>query len=563
MRRGFVRRIGIALALLALPAASAAADAGPPAGRGSYPDLVALFDEFNAWKDLAPPVGELNTGDVRGNVDDYSTATVAARRTAMDGFDRRLADLNVAAWSRGQQVDYLAVRAKFDEQRFILTVSRPWARDPGFYADRMLEVAFTELPAAGPALATLRRELRAVPVVAADASANLTAVAGDYADLALHNLSNADGVGHGHPYRAVPPAGIVGWYDDLLARARTAQPELVPEIVAARDAVLGFKAWLTAERPRMTAPAGVGEANFDWYLKHAKLLPYTSAQLLVLGERETERLWAARALEQHRNRRLAPLTPALTAADYERRKTETGTRIRDFLAREEIITVPADTGPLPINVPFITRPGGRNFWEEVQFRDPTPDYLHATIPGHYFDGAMAKRVANPLRRRIADGVRVEGWGVYLEETAVKLGFLDDRPQVRELIDVFGIFRAVRVAGDIRLQLNRASVAEVVADWRRWTPWLDADVARVDAEIYLRRPPGYGIGYTIGMIEMQKLLADRKHQLGDKFVLRAFHDEFMAAGRLPLSLVRWDMTGNDDEVRQFWRRDPLPQPMPAG
>jgi uncharacterized protein (DUF885 family) len=193
----------------------------------------------------------------------------------------------------------------------------------------------------------------------------------------------------------------------------------------------------------------------------------------------------------------------------------------------------------------------------VQYRDPTPDLLHATLPGHAFDGQMARRDKRPIRGAIGDGVRGEGWGVYLEEAAQRLGFMEDRPRVRELIDIFGIFRAVRVAGDIELQLNQKTVPEVVADWQKWTPWLDKNVARVDAEIYLRRPPGYGLGYTVGMIEMQKLLADRRHQMGDKFVLKQFHDEFMAAGRLPMSVIRYDMTGFDDEVRHFWQRDPLP------
>jgi len=30
-------------------------------------------------------------------------------------------------------------------------------------------------------------------------------------------VENSDGVNHYHPYREVPPAGIIGWYDDLLA----------------------------------------------------------------------------------------------------------------------------------------------------------------------------------------------------------------------------------------------------------------------------------------------------------------------------------------------------------
>jgi uncharacterized protein (DUF885 family) len=60
-----------------------------------------------------------------------------------------------------------------------------------------------------------------------------------------------------------------------------------------------------------------------------------------------------------------------------------------------------------------------------------------------------------------------------------------------------------------------------------------------------------------MLQMQELLADSKRTLGDKFVLKTFHDTFMAAGRVPLSLIRWEMTGMDDEVKNFWAHEPLP------
>jgi uncharacterized protein (DUF885 family) len=61
----------------------------------------------------------------------------------------------------------------------------------------------------------------------------------------------------------------------------------------------------------------------------------------------------------------------------------------------------------------------------------------------------------------------------------------------------------------------------------------------------------------GMVQMQELLADRKRQLGKEFDLREFHDTLMRSGRLPLSLLRWEMTGLDDEVGQLWKREPLP------
>ncbi|MEO0974072.1 MAG: DUF885 family protein, partial [Pseudomonadota bacterium] len=79
---------------------------------------------------------------------------------------------------------------------------------------------------------------------------------------------------------------------------------------------------------------------------------------------------------------------------------------------------------------------------------------------------------------------------------------------------------------------------------------------------LRRPPGYGLGYLIGMLQMQALLADRAQQLGDRFVLKDFHDEFLAVGRLPIALIRYEMTGLDDEIKRLLTHSPLPGPAPV-
>ncbi len=531
-----------------------------PAGTGSYEDLIALLDEFLAFRDPAGDEPRQIVRDEAGQaidpIADYGEDSIAWRRERMRQFQARIDDMNVAAWDRARQVDYLAVRSRLNQEDFVLRISRPWARDPGFYVDRMLRVTFTELPVEGADKADFLARIRAVPVLVGEARENLDDVAADYADLAIHNLSNADGVGHGYPYRAVPPAGVLGWYDDLLERA-AGQPELLPDIRAARAAVAEFDAWLRAQRPQWTAPAGVGEAAFDWYLAHVKLMPWTSSELIELGRRELDRLWADYALERHRNRGLPELEPATSADDYQRRIDATDRRIREFLARESIISVPDDIGVLDTNAPWIVRPGGRNFWEEIQFRDPSPDHLHAVIPGHRFDGIIASRQDHPVRSKIYSAARVEGWATYLEEAMLQAGLFEDQPRVRELIQIFGIFRAARVPADVWLQTRRVNVAQVVEYWLERVPYLDANVARVDAEIYLRRPPGYGIGYTIGALQMERLLADRKRQLGDRFELRAFHDQFLAAGRLPLSLVRWDMTGLDDEVRRFWPRVPMP------
>ncbi len=69
----------------------------------------------------------------------------------------------------------------------------------------------------------------------------------------------------------------------------------------------------------------------------------------------------------------------------------------------------------------------------------------------------------------------------------------------------------------------------------------------DEELYLQQP-GYGTSYLVGKEHLEKLIRDRSRQLGEKFNLKQFMDEFHTAGLIPLSLIRWEMTGLDDEIK---------------
>lgn len=558
-RKGKFMKSILSLCALVCVALTPAAAGGPPQGAGSYQDMVDVFEEFLAYKAPSAWNANFNNPDAPDHgLIDYSKPAIDTRERDLSELRARLDDMNVAAWTVAQQAEYLAIRSEFDAQEFRLKVSKPWARDPGFYADQLLRFAFTELPVEGDKRALFERQLAAVPMITAAAKQNLDGVATDYAKLALHNLTTSDGVGHGHPYRATPPAGVIGWYEDLLARARATQPELVPAVEAARNAAVDYHDWLTSNMESFTGAAGVGAAQYDWYLKHAKLLPYTGDELVLLGDQEWDRLFSFYTLSRNRNRKLPELEPATSAKEYQKRIAGVDKNIRRFLEREEIITIPAYVGELDTNAPFIERSSGLNFWEAVQFRDPHPDHLHAVIPGHRFDGLVEDNNSHPVRGRISNGVRAEGWGVYLEEAMMQAGLLKDYPRVDELIYLFGIFRAARVPADVGMQRNEMTVQQAVDFMRAKTPWLDENVARVDAEIYLRRPPGYGVGYTIGALQMRELLADRSNQLGEEFQLKEFHDAFMAAGRLPIALIRWEMTGLDDEVQDFWNTEPIPE-----
>ncbi len=524
-----------------------------------YDALLALHEDLRHYMLPGFTAGVVMDSGARvGEV--YADDLMARKLAGLEAFETRLAALPVKTWSRAGQVDYLAVKSILNGYRFNLEVLRPWKRDPGFYLDPLMGVAFSEVTGSEADIAKLRARLAMVAPMLASGRQNLTEVAGDFADLAIHNLENSDGVNHYHPYRAVPPAGIIGWYDDLLARSRASRPDLVADVEAARAAVIAFRDWLRAERPRMTAPGGVGAERYDWYIRHVRMIPLTAAEMLTLAEREHERMTAALALLRHRNRDLPQLTLSRSAAEQAEKIKATDAAVRRFLTEEEIVTIPDYVGELGTNTPYFERPGGPNFWEQIQFRDPIPDHLHAVIPGHRFDAVLAARDTRPIRGSYSDGGRAEGWATYLEEAMMLAGGTRHTPRADEFMQLFGIFRAARVPADIGMQHNRMTVAEAVAAMRARTPWLDEDVARVDAEIYLRRPPGYGVAYTIGKLQMDALLADRAAQLGEAFRLREFHDAFLAAGRLPIALTRYEMTGYGEEVALFWTTPPIP---PAG
>ena len=542
------------LGILALLWASSTLQAQAP--DADYDRLVALHEELREYMLPGFTAGVVMDSGARiGDV--YADDLMTQKLAGLGALETKLAALPVETWSRAGQVDYLAVKSILNGYRFNLEVLRPWKRDPGFYLDPLMAVAFTEVTGSEEDIAKLRARLRQVPPLLASAQGNLTEVAGDFADLALHNLENSDGVNHYHPYRPVPPAGIIGWYDDLLARSTAARPDLVADVVAARDAVVGFRDWLRAGRAQMTAPGGVGAERYDWYIRHVRMIPLTAAEMLTLAEREHERMTAALALLRHRNRGEPALTLSQSAAEQAGKVAATDKAVRRFLTEQDIVTIPDFVGELGSNTPYIERPGGPNFWEQIQFRDPIPDHLHAVIPGHRFDAVLAARDTRPIRSSYSDGGRAEGWATYLEEALMLAGATSDRPRADEFMQLFGIFRAARVPADIAMQQNRWTVAEAVNSMRARTPWLDEDVARVDAEIYLRRPPGYGIAYTIGKLQMDALLADRASQLGEAFSLREFHDAFLAAGRLPIALVRYEMTGAGEEVALFWKTPPVP------
>jgi len=97
--------------------------------------------------------------------------------------------------------------------------------------------------------------------------------------------------------------------------------------------------------------------------------------------------------------------------------------------------------------------------------------------------------------------------------------------------------------------NEFSLEQASAYASSHTPrgWLSlkGNLVRGEQHLYLQQP-GYGTSYLIGKMQIEAALATRKMQLGDKFSLKAFMDAYNAAGLVPSSLLRWQLTGEMPE-----------------
>jgi uncharacterized protein (DUF885 family) len=83
---------------------------------------------------------------------------------------------------------------------------------------------------------------------------------------------------------------------------------------------------------------------------------------------------------------------------------------------------------------------------------------------------------------------------------------------------------------------------------------DLDLLGFEQQLYLRQP-GYGSSYVSGKYLIERLLAERARQLGDGFTLSGFYQDVDAAGVIPVSLVRWELTGLDDEIHELMEGRP--------
>ena len=169
---------------------------------------------------------------------------------------------------------------------------------------------------------------------------------------------------------------------------------------------------------------------------------------------------------------------------------------------------------------------------------------HEATPGHHFQIAIEMELEGlpafrTLGARMAGVAYVEGWGLYCERLADEMGLYASDQERLGMLDAQS-FRAARLVVDSCLHamdLTRDQAIEFMHE-RGSLPPVDAAIEVDRYTIW----PGQALSYKLGQREIERARAEVSAAMGDRFDLRAFHDEVLAHGSLPLATLRREIPG---------------------
>ncbi len=170
--------------------------------------------------------------------------------------------------------------------------------------------------------------------------------------------------------------------------------------------------------------------------------------------------------------------------------------------------------------------------------------FHESTPGHHFQIGIEQELEGlprfrTLGSRMVGAAFSEGWGLYTERLADEMGLYDSDEERLGMLEAQS-FRAARLVVDSGLHAfgwSRDRAITVMHE-RGSLPLVDAAIEVDRYTIW----PGQALAYKIGQREIERARDEVARLMGDRFDLRAFHDEVLAHGSLPLATLRRELPG---------------------
>ncbi|MFA6228863.1 MAG: DUF885 domain-containing protein [Rhodanobacter sp.] len=160
---------------------------------------------------------------------------------------------------------------------------------------------------------------------------------------------------------------------------------------------------------------------------------------------------------------------------------------------------------------------------------------HEGIPGHHLQISIAQTLPKlpPFRQQAGYTAYIEGWALYSEQLGKEIGFYKDPlSNYGRLSDE--LLRADRLVLDTGVHYKHWTRQQMVDFFHAHSSEDEPDV-QAETDRYISWP-GQALAYKTGELKILQLRARAKKELGDKFDIRAFHDEILGGGALPLDVL---------------------------
>jgi uncharacterized protein (DUF885 family) len=541
------------------------------------PSLASVSDRFFAAQYKASPSfatsmgihdfdGELDAVDAKAHQNGVQRLLVAVSEVEA---------LDPAKMSPRDQDDRLIFLAWLQGQLLEETTIQMWRRNPDQYVGLALSainglVTRSFAPPEDRLKRVVARE-RQVPRMLKQATLVLSNMPPIYIEMALENLDGAVAF-----LQHNIPDAFASVKDDRLQR------DLAASTKQAVAAFGQFRSFLLKQKPTAHGQFALGRDAFVGLLR-ADLVTATPEQVLAAGEAQLAR---DRTDYDAVSKQIDPAHPERAfddiGADHPSAVALIPTArdqlagLRRFIEEKHIVTLPFPLLPEVRETPdfqramvfgemdwpgpfetiatesyyYITPPDSKaspaeqekflQLWNRPMLQNLS---VHEALPGHFVQGLYLK--AHPewstIRKAIQSYSATEGWAHYSEQMMLDAGLSahDPRARLAQLSDA--LLRDCRLVDSIKMHVEGMTLEEATATMRDRCAVPEAEAykeARRGTE-----DPGY-YSYTLGKLEIQKLRRDVEAAEGATFSLQHFHDRFLSAGLVPISIIRREILGQD-------------------
>ncbi|MEP4486829.1 MAG: DUF885 domain-containing protein [Halioglobus sp.] len=160
---------------------------------------------------------------------------------------------------------------------------------------------------------------------------------------------------------------------------------------------------------------------------------------------------------------------------------------------------------------------------------------HEGVPGHHMQRAISVELEGipDFQKYSSFTAYTEGWGLYTEQLPKEMGFYQD-PYSDFGRLAMELWRACRLVVDTGIHQKRWTREEAIDYLVANTPNSVGDSTKA-IERYIAMP-GQATAYMIGKLKIVELREKARTAMGDDFDIRAFHDEVLKDGPVPLSIL---------------------------